>query len=178
MIRLAILKDINQIWKLRCMTSDLLHERGIDQWQSQFPTKEQFINDINTEEFYVMEVDHKIIGMMALKSGVEPTYDVIYDGNWHENLPYMTIHRIAVDRAYKSHGYGLKLLDFAKKKASTLGYHYMRIDTHEDNQAAIRRFTQFGFVYCGYILLSEDHPTTRKRLAYDMTWEIKHENSN
>ena len=86
-------------------------------------------------------------------------------------MPYTTIHRIAIDQAYVKQGYGLELLKFAKKMTKELGYHYMRIDTHQDNQVAIHRFTAFGFVYCGYILLNENHPTDRKRLAYDMLWE-------
>ncbi len=171
MIRKATVADLDAIWRLRVETSKLLHDRGIDQWQSKFPVKEQFMNDIKQHEFYVLVHHDQIAGMMALKAGIEPTYTIIYDGAWHANKPYMTIHRMAVDHRYRGLGYGTALLNDAKDTATKLGYRYMRIDTHEDNQVAIKRFTRFGFVYCGYILLSEDHPTTRKRLAYDLIWE-------
>lgn len=170
MIRKATLDDLDDIWSLRIKTSQLLKSRGVDQWQSEFPTKEQFISDIKVGEFYVLELD-KIIGMMALKSGIEDTYNRIYDGHWHSDAPYMTIHRMAIDESYKKLGYGIKLLSFAKEKASRLGYHYLRIDTHQNNQAAIKRFTSFGFSYCGYIMLNKHHPTDRKRLAFDYMWE-------
>ncbi len=171
MIRKAKLADLDNIWLLRLKTSQLLHERGVNQWQSIFPLKEQFMDDIHKQEFYVLEMNQHIIGMMALKAGNEPTYDIIYDGAWHKQNPYLTIHRIAIDPMYHGYQYGLELLSFAKEQATLLGYHYMRIDTHEDNQAAIKRFTQFGFVYCGYILLSSNHSSSRKRLAYDLIWE-------
>ena len=171
MIRLATHDDIDLIWQLRLKTTALLKKRNIDQWQSRFPLKEQFIDDIDKQEFYVLEEDHNIIGMMALKEGREPTYDFIYDGHWHDDLPYITIHRLAVDASYLGKGYSQSLLLYAKKIAHLKGYHYMRIDTHENNKHAIRTFTTFGFKYCGYILLADDHPTDRKRFAFDMKWE-------
>lgn len=170
MIRRATLDDLDVIWALRLKTSALLKKRGIDQWQSIFPTLSQFKRDIDEQSFYVLVLD-QIVGMMSLKEGVEPTYDVIYEGDWHQDIPYVTIHRIAVDEAYRGQGHGMELLNFAKHEAERLGYHYLRIDTHQKNLAAIHRFTSFGFQYCGYILLDESHPTERKRLAYDLYWE-------
>ena len=71
MIRQATLNDLDVIWQLRLETTQLLKERGIDQWQFQNPTKQTFENDIRLGEFYVY-VDHKeIMGMMALKGGIE-----------------------------------------------------------------------------------------------------------
>ena len=171
MIRKASIHDLDSIWDLRLKTSALLKIRGVDQWQSILPNQAQFINDIENGEFYVLVIEQKIVAMMALKKEIEHTYDVIYDGKWRYDIPYMTIHRIAVDKDFSGHGYGTDLLNYAKKVASSLGYHYLRIDTHQDNQAAIKRFTDFGFVYCGYILLAANHPTDRKRLAFDLKWE-------
>ncbi len=171
MIRQAHINDIDRIWELRLKASLLLKEKGVDQWQSIFPTKEQFLKDIEHHEFYVIDVDDEIVAMMALKGGNELTYEKIYDGQWHFDEPYMTIHRIAVDERYKQYRYSIKLLAFAKTVATKAGINYLRIDTHEDNKGAIKRFTSFGFIYCGYILLSEKHPTDRKRIAFDLRWE-------
>ena len=170
MIRKATLADLDAIWTLRLKTSALLKMRGVDQWQSEFPTIEQFIDDIHQGEFYVLDIG-EIIGMMALKAGIEPTYDKVYDGHWRLDQPYMTIHRIAVDESFRGQGYGLSLLKFAEEQAKRLGYHYLRIDTHEDNKIAQKLFEKFGFVYCGYIMLGKHHPTDRKRLAYDLFLE-------
>lgn len=37
---------------------------------------------------------------MAIKSGIEDTYLKIYDGKWRLDLPYLTIHRLAVKKIY------------------------------------------------------------------------------
>lgn len=178
MIRKATLDDLDAIWELRLQTAKLLKTRGVDQWQSIFPIKQQFIDDINMDECYVLDINHHIIGMMAIKAGEEPTYKVIYDGLWHDKKPYLTIHRIAVHEDNHGQGYGVLLLNYAKNVARKLGYTYMRIDTHEDNHVAIKRFTTFGFKYCGYILLSKAHLSSRKRLAYDLILEVSHANLN
>lgn len=178
MIRKATLADIDDIWYLRLQTSKLLKARGIDQWQSIFPTKEMFIQDINNHDFYVLVKHEKIVGMMSLIKRNEPTYEHIYEGAWHSDLPYMTIHRFAILKSYHGQGLSDEMLNYAKNIALIHHIYYLRIDTHEDNIFAIKRFKTNGFQYCGYILLSEKHPTTRKRLAFDLLMEDEYARFN
>lgn len=168
MIRLATLNDLDQIWELRLKTSNLLKSRKIDQWQYHKPEKQTFIDDINHKEFYVYELDHKIIAMIAIKSGVEKTYLDIYQGTWSEDQPYWTVHRLAVDPEHLGKNIAFKLLSFAHQLAMDHDIYYMRIDTHEDNSYAQKLFLNLGYQLKGYILLEEDHPGERKRLAYDL----------
>ena len=58
---------------------------------------------------------------------------------------------------------------FAHELAISKGIYYMRIDTHEDNLKAQKLFVSMGYQLRGYILLEEDHPGERRRLAYDLT---------
>ena len=169
MIRLATLNDMDHIWSLRLKTSALLKSRGVDQWQYHKPEKETFIKDINDLEFYVYELDQKIIGMIAIKSGVEHTYLDIFEGKWEKEAPYFTIHRLAVDQAYLGKQISVKLMTFAHELAMSKSIYYMRIDTHEDNLKAQKLFVSMGYQLRGYILLEKDHPGERKRLAYDLT---------
>jgi ribosomal protein S18 acetylase RimI-like enzyme len=57
---------------------------------------------------------------------------------------------------------------FAHELALKSNIEYIRIDTHEDNKNAQRLFTSLGYVLRGMILLEEDHPGDRRRLAYDI----------
>ena len=82
MIRLATMLDLNDIWQLREETKALLKERGIDQWQHSNPSYETFIKDIELNELYVYEENGIILGMIAIKKGIEHTYDIIYEGTW------------------------------------------------------------------------------------------------
>ena len=51
----ATLDDLEQIWNLRLETTELLKQRGIDQWQYKDPAQEIFIKDILNHEFYVVK---------------------------------------------------------------------------------------------------------------------------
>lgn len=166
MIREATLNDLDEIWKLRLETTQLLKERGIDQWQYVDPSIETFKKDILAHEFFVYEQDQSIVGMIAIKSGIEPTYLTIYGGTWHVDQPYLTIHRLAVKKNRLGSSIAKNLLIYAEKRAKDLKTPYIRIDTHEHNRYAIRLFTSFGYQLCGYILLVQKHGDL-KRLAYD-----------
>lgn len=166
MIREATIRDLNDIWKLRLETTELLKERGIDQWQHQNPTFETFRKDIELHEFFVYEFNMEIIGMISIKKGVEKTYKVIFDGSWHNDLPYLTIHRLAVKREYLGKKIAEELLLFADHQAQLLNIKQIRIDTYYTNQNAIRLFEKHGYKYRGWILLEPGEGDLR-RLAFD-----------
>jgi len=166
MIRLASIKDLDQIWDLREQTKELLKSRNIDQWQYNNPSIEQFINDIKLNEFYIYEIDQTIVGMISIKSGIEKTYHKIYDGTWSLDQPYYTIHRLAINKNFLGKNISKNLLDFAESIAIKNNIHYIRIDTHRNNKYAIKLFTNHGYTLKGYIFLEQDQGDL-ERLAFD-----------
>jgi len=171
MIRHATLDDLTSIWQLRLETTELLRSRGIDQWQHQNPSYETFKKDIELGEFYVMEKNHEIIGMIAIKHGIERTYNVIYDGAWGYDHPYLTVHRLAIKKAYLGQDYARKLLHFAERCAIESNTPYIRIDTYMTNRFAIRLFESEGYILRGWIML-EPGEGDLKRLAFDKWIEV------
>jgi len=165
-IRLATLADLDDIWKLRLETKELLKSRHIDQWQYEDPTIETFKIDILHQEFYVLVDGHDLKGMMAVRSGVEDTYLTIYDGKWRKDEPYLTIHRLAIKKDLLGKNIAKMLMDYSDLVAKQKNIHYMRIDTHEHNQYAIRLFQNHGYELCGRIKLHQKKGDIR-RLAFD-----------
>lgn len=165
-IRKATLNDMPSIWELRKETQALLKERGIDQWQHQNPSYKTFENDIALGEFFVYESNAEIIGMIAIKGGIEKTYNIIYDGVWGYDHPYLTIHRLAVKRAYLGQKIALELLKFADELAIQTETNYIRIDTYYTNRFAIKLFQDHGYIQRGWIML-EPGEGDLKRLAFD-----------
>lgn len=170
MIRLAKLSDLDAIWALRQETSALLKSRNIDQWQHQNPSRDTFIRDIELREFFVYETSTKIIGMIAIKSGIEKTYNIIHDGTWGYDLPYQTIHRLAVKKEYLGSSIAKELLDYAEVIAKQRNTPYIRIDTYFTNMNAIRLFKHQGYVLRGWIILEPGEGDLR-RLAFDKKLE-------
>ncbi len=165
-IRLANQNDLDSIWQLRLKTTELLKTRSIDQWQYKDPSFETFKIDIDANEFYIAEQAGLLIGMMSVRSGIEHTYDKIYEGSWNYDLPYLTIHRLAVKRGLLGSKVSEELMKYAEKVAIDKKTKYIRIDTHEQNKYAIRLFEVLGYKLCGYILLNQKEGEL-KRLAFD-----------
>jgi ribosomal protein S18 acetylase RimI-like enzyme len=156
MIRQANRSDIDQIWQLREETRQLLKDRGIDQWQHGNPSRETFIQDIELGEFFVYDIQGEILGMIAIKSGIEKTYNVIYDGTWGLDQPYLTVHRLAVKRHLLGKNVSVLLMKHAEKLAIDRHINYIRIDTHRNNIYAQRLFFSLSYVLRGYIMLEGD----------------------
>lgn len=62
----------------------------------------------------------------VLRGGIDPTYNIIYEGKWLNDKPYATIHRIASTGEIK--GIMHIAMQFALQQ-----YDNIRIDTHHDN---------------------------------------------
>lgn len=166
MIRRATLTDLDAIWQLRLKTTALLKLRGIDQWQFDQPTKKRFELDILNQSFFVYTIKERIIAMMYIQHEKEDTYHEI-NGNWQNDLPYLTIHRLAVDTTYLGQGIAKEMLDFAKSYALNHAIQSIRIDTHKDNYFAINLFKKQGFVFRGVIDLNSQYGDPM-RYAYDI----------
>ena len=103
-----------------------------------------------------METDGKLCATFVFIIGKDPTYDMIEDGTWvDDELPYVTIHRIASSGQHK--GVFNIVLRWCTACCTNI-----RIDTHQDNQRMIRLIERAAFSRCG-IIYTRDHSP---RVAY------------
>jgi RimJ/RimL family protein N-acetyltransferase len=125
------------------------------QWSDGHPRRELAEADIKNALSYVCVRDNDVVGVFAFILGTDTTYLEIR-GQWLNDEPYATIHRIA-----KRNGVGKGVFDecvaFCKTQIDNL-----RIDTHEDNATMRHLLVKFGFQYCGIIKLANGED----RLAY------------
>ena len=124
------------------------------QWKDSRPSMDLVKKDIENGNSYVMEEDGRIIGTFAFIVGIEPTYLEI-EGQWLDDAPYATIHRIASDGSTK--GVFETVLSFAESFGVDI-----RIDTHKDNKTMLHLIEKNGFVKCGIIFVDDGTP----RLAF------------
>ena len=99
-------------------------------------------------------------GVFVLIDGLEPTYQYIEDGNWLNDEPYITLHRIASDG--KIHGVFKSAIDYCKSICVNI-----RIDTHNNNKIMQKQIEKNGFERCGTIYVKDGSP----RIAYQ--WMIE-----
>ncbi len=144
-IRKSSTSDIPRLQEIFAIARKFMAETGNPtQWTADYPSEELLLNDISSGDSYVCIMDDRIVGTFVLRGGNDPTYDVIYDGEWLNDLPYATIHRIASSGEMK--GIMHLAMEFALQH-----YHTIRIDTHRDNTVMQNAILKEGFTYCGII---------------------------
>lgn len=127
-----------------------------NQWGTTHPPKGQLEQDIRQGDLLVVEDTRGIHGVFFFSMEEDPTYGEIYDGQWHAQRPYGTIHRIASDG---SGGILGTAVAYGKTRSD-----YLRIDTHEDNHVMQQAVQKQGFRRCGIIHIADGSP----RIAYDL----------
>jgi hypothetical protein len=156
-IRPATYDDIPVI--MRVMDSAKLimrHSGNMQQWEGGYPSETVIASDIQRNGAYIVEDKDIIVSYFACLPSPEPTYHIIYDGQWLDDTrPYHTIHRIG--SLPNVHG----IFDFIMDSCFA-EYDNIRIDTHRDNKIMQHVILEYGFSYCGVIHLASGD----ERLAY------------
>jgi len=161
--RKSDLKDIPEIMEIISSAQNYLKEKGIDQWQNNYPNQETIKNDIKNDNSYLIAADEQIIAAAAIIFGEDPTYDYIEDGAWITEGEYGVIHRAAVREEYKGQGLMAEIFKETYKMGRKRKAKSIRIDTHPENSAMQRAIEKEDFKYCGIIYTKDGS----KRLAYE-----------
>lgn len=162
-LRKAICSDLSAMMDIVHQAQASLKLLGIDQWQNGYPTLEIVRQDIESGDASVLTDNEQVVAMMTVIYNDEPTYDRIYDGEWLSRGDFAVVHRMAVDNRSRQAGVASFLLQEAEKMAIEKGIPSLKVDTHKGNVPMRRTLEKNGFVYCGYILLSDGN----HRVAYE-----------
>lgn len=152
-IRKGTLADIDGI--MYCFETAKRYMRANgnhNQWINGYPSCEHVTADIANGNCYVgVDDEGDIVLVFAFIVGEDPTYAVIEDGQWPNNLPYGTIHRIA--SLGKHHGMLRRCVDYCSTVIDNL-----RLDTHADNATMQIAAQKLGFKRCGIIYCADGSP--------------------
>ena len=129
-----------------------------NQWGHFYPDPELIRNDIENGVCRVMCEGDAVHGVFVMMEGPDPTYQVIEDGAWLNDDPYVVLHRLAGDG--QVHGLFRCAVDYCKSM-----YPNVRIDTHTDNLTMQKQIEKNGFNKCGTIYVKDGSP----RIAYQWT---------
>ena len=159
LVRKATCNDFGRIMEIYKHAQDFMIQSGNPgQWGHFYPKVELVKHDISEGKCHVIYDEEAIHGVFALFEGEDPTYKVIEDGQWINDEPYLTIHRLAGDG--QAHGLFRCASDYCKKMASNI-----RIDTHAKNIVMQKQIDKNGFQRCGIIHVADGTP----RIAYQWT---------
>ena len=160
MIHPARLSDLPAIEEIYAIARDYMQKSGNPhQWVNGYPRRELLESDIAKNQLFVYESEGVIRGSFVFMTSPDPTYAYI-EGQWPNQKPYGTIHRIASDGQEK--GVFTHCFRFALENADEI-----RIDTHHDNKTMQHVVEKHGFKRCGVIYLENGDP----RIAYHYSKE-------
>lgn len=155
-------QDIPTVLTLYQQAREDLAKANIDQWQTHYPGQPDIVSDIDRGVGYVFMDDGNVVGTCALIWDGDLDYTHIHDGVWLNDQPYLTIHRIVIERSHKKTGVSHRLMDAIVTLAQDNNIQSIRIDTHQDNLTMQGYLIKEGFVYCGIVYVLNQH----KRLAF------------
>lgn len=152
-IRKSTPEDLPVIMTVYEKAKTFMREHGNHaQWTGGYPSEAVILNDMAQDNHYVgLTEDGDIAVVFAFIVGADPTYSHIEGGEWLNDEPYGTIHRIASAGMYG--GVTERVVDYCFTLVDNI-----RIDTHSDNTPMQDALNRMGFSRCGIIYISDGTP--------------------
>lgn len=152
--------DIDRVMEVIAAARRFMRLTGnVEQWPEGCPSRATIEGDVARGNSYVCESeDGHIAATFCFAPSPDPTYAVIYEGQWLNDEPYHVIHRMASDGSVS--GIGGEIIEWCKLRDGSL-----RVDTHAANRVMQALAERHGFRRCGIILLADGSP----RIAYQLT---------
>lgn len=167
----ATIDDIDDILLIICDAKEFLRQQGSVQWQDSdgYPNRSTFETDIEKDQLYVIKVNNRACAVCAITTEFDESYKVVHDGQWEigVDVPYMSIHRIAVKKEYMGQKLAYRLVEYAKELAKERSFKSVKADTMVGNKSMRGLLEKCGFNNRGIIYLVSRGALDPKRLAYE-----------
>lgn len=122
------------------------------QWINGYPSESLVSKDIASGISYVGEDEQgDVVMAFVFILGADPTYAVIENGVWLNDLPYGTIHRLG--STGKCRGVFSACINYCLSIIDNI-----RLDTHADNKTMQHAAEGAGFCRCGIIYCDDGTP--------------------
>ena len=160
--------DLDNIIEIINYAKESLKKRKIDQWQGEYPSREDFLKDIANDECYVVLNDDEIAAVFVLSTKKESAYDKITDGKWYsDSMDYCVIHRCSVSEKYRGTGMSSEMFRCAENECIKKGYKCIRVDTHKKNKPMQRLLLDSNYKYRGNLILDTEPGHDSARQGYE-----------
>ena len=163
-IRKAEMKDIKGIVRLIDQAKAYFKEKGIPQWQGEYPARCDIEADRNKGGYVIID-EEKVVGYCFIAPMQDSNYKVIEQGQWLNDEPYVVMHRTCVSADCKGRDIAGLFVEKAAEVAEAAGIHNVRADTHEKNISMRRFLKKHGFRYCGIVHVADGTPRAAGQLV-------------
>lgn len=165
-MRIAEIKDLDEIMIIINDGKKALKKDGVDQWQNGLPDRKGILENILTGESFVYEENGEILSFAFLKKSYEEDYKNI-ENDFKNHGPFFTIHRLSVKESAKGKGVANRFFEEIISYGKNSKMNSIRIDTHPDNFKMQSLIKKFSFEKIG-ICTVDDKIKRSKRFVYEL----------
>jgi GNAT superfamily N-acetyltransferase len=141
--------DLDRVMAIVALCVRQMQERGSDQWDHLYPTREILAADIAAGALWLLRDGGEPIGAVVLNQIQSPEYAQL---SWsRQQTPPLVIHRLCVRPDRQGTGAARQLMDFAENFARANGYASIRLDTYTGNPRAATLYERRGYQIRGYV---------------------------
>jgi ribosomal protein S18 acetylase RimI-like enzyme len=140
-------EDLDAVMDVITLCVRQMRDRGSDQWDDFYPTREILAADIARGELSVLRDGAAIVGAIVLNETQSPEYA---DLTWQHSKP-LVVHRLCVRPERQGTGAAGILMNFAEARALESGHDSIRLDTYTGNPRAILLYERRGYRLAGYV---------------------------
>lgn len=126
-----------------------MKQKGIDQWDDIYPSKELLKNDILAGSAWGCFEGETLAGYLAIDADEPKEYAAL---SWEWGIDnHLMIHRLCIHPLKRQNGYSQALLAAVEKWAAETGCKAIRLDTHMTNKVAQYTFEKNGYAFRGTV---------------------------
>ena len=144
--------DVTAVELMFRQSRNYLKKHRVDQWQTDYPGREDVLEDIRNGTGYVMTCAGVPAAYFCLSTEPEEAYAALTDGKWRLDEPYATIHRSCVAAEYRGTGLSDRVIRAAEALTREMGLRDVRVDTHRHNEAMKKLLRRCGFQFRGNVI--------------------------
>ena len=145
--RAAEESDIDVIYRLVKAAIAEMDKNGISQWDSVYPAREDFLEDIRKGQLRTGMVCGKTAVVYAVNKECDEQY---HNGSWaYPDSEYRVIHRLCVDPQFQHRGIAKAALEHIEDELRREGVESIRLDVFTENPHALSLYRKNGYQSVG-----------------------------
>lgn len=143
MIRRANISEVTDISTISKACAQHMIDKGIYQWNEDYPSREHYERDIARDELFVLVHDDKITGTIVISTYMDEEYKAVQWIAPNGNNVY--IHRLSVHPENQGKGHAQELMAFVEDYAKTNNFSSVRLDTFSQNKRNQKFYETRGY---------------------------------
>lgn len=147
--RKALPDDIPEIVLLVKEAITEMEKNKIMQWDELYPTREDFLEDIQKNQMFVGCISSRIVVLFVINQECDAEYT---SAAWREpEKSFAVLHRLCVHPKFQHRGIAKQTLCYAERLALAEGRQAFRLDVYSGNPYAVSLYLGCGYEQVGTV---------------------------